>query len=234
MTDLTTIIHDCTIIKTDEYNILQNKLKDLEKKIKDLEIRKILVESENSKLNILIQEYIETIRVLNEEKTVLINRLNDLETENKNLLERINVLEKDKNTRDNIILIGQCIYDFKSRLKQRIFTSPERLQEFRSDDLIEILKGKNDDDLLDDEIEMKNKIVQEINDKYKTKSRKNGFQQFHGFLKNIVYDRNNLSHPNIDLNKYPNIKTDFLNYCNNININNESATILTEHIFSGL
>jgi chromosome segregation ATPase len=92
---------DYKIISVNDYNNLINEIKKFEKEKNNIEIKKNILDKECHELKLSIQEHLDNIRILNEEKAILqsmINvlqeKVNFLECENKELHKRLDNLEE--------------------------------------------------------------------------------------------------------------------------------------------
>jgi chromosome segregation ATPase len=192
---------DYKIISVNDYNNLINEIKKFEKEKNNIEIKKNILDKECHELKLSIQEHLDNIRILNEEKAILqsmINvlqeKVNFLECENKELHKRLDNLEdknnaleknmlelsKEKMQKDNLIKFSQCIYNYKKSIMKFIFKENYEVdKDLQTLELHDVLLDKeNQFDLTDEELERKTEIYIKINNSYKTSRMKNGVKNF--------------------------------------------------------
>jgi hypothetical protein len=200
---------------------VEEELESYKKKLKDSEIRIIFLDAELGRTLLSIKNYIDNEKILREENE-------NLKIEIGNLKNRILKLEEREIENQKLLEISQCVYDYKDKIWTFIFqkekTKNQRI--FGKEKLKEILDGVYDVKLTKQQLEVKNKITENINNNH------GGVAYFFNSLGFLTYERNCASHPKI---KYDDLRDDFLNYCNKIWEDDEELNkIFTEGIFNVL
>jgi chromosome segregation ATPase len=145
------------------------------RELKDKEIRKTILEQKCSEMQLNVEKYVEEIRILKEEKrlleetiNLLKNRIQELENNNENLSNRVLMLEQEKDENAKLLKISQCVFDYKTIMKNKIVNGDEY---FKNIDLFKILKGNYDNQLRKEELDIKIKMNDNINKLYGERNR---------------------------------------------------------------
>jgi hypothetical protein len=234
----TILINYVSYVPETEKQKVEEELENYKRKLKDAEVRINIMKTEQDRTSLSINSYINTERILREENEKLNKKIIDLENENiklkniiENLNQRIENLENKELEKQKILMISQCVYDFKEKIWILIFQTKKektRMQtNFGRDILRKILDGFYDNDLTKQQLVIKNKISNNIKKDYQT------IDYFFNCLNMITDERNNASHPKIE--QYDVLREDFLHYCNEIWEDDEDInTKFTNCIFSVL
>lgn len=240
------------VVPESEKQKVEEELEICKKKLKDSELREISLNAELTRNLLSIKSYIDTEKILREENENLKQKINELEKENKELkiemndlkshvlkLEKIIIenqkyiseLEKEKIENQKMLQISQCVADYKEKIWSLIFQKDKSKKQrtYGKDNLKLILNGSKDNELNSKQLEIKNKITENINKIY-------DIEYFFNSLNDINYERNCMSHPNIK-NEYDTLHDEFLNYCNkkwSEEGDEEENVKFTEYIFSVL
>ena len=184
--------------------ILLSHIANLEKEKSNLEFKLKLCEKNYNELKITADGYMETIHVLREEKQLLIEKNQYLENRLVELTNEFNELKRKNEETNKVLKLGQCIYDYKQKLKMQIGTGLNERW-----DIFDILNGEYDNQLNPTEISAKMNIIAHIINTHGT------VKAFKRALKDLTLNRLTLAHPDISA-EYLTLQTDFLQYCNSI------------------
>ena len=243
------ILSTTTVIGTETYKLISvdklqellDKIALLEKEKNNIEIKKNIIETQYNELSLSVQKYIATIQQLREDKIILqqtIDELNqritelettnqalngriyNLENTNQTLNNRIFALENERTEKNKMLKRSECIYNYKKSIKNHIFNNNVDY-DVKQWDLFDILFGKYDENMEDDEKNRRDIFISSINSKYKSNNvnpkrivKNSGLKVFQRYLKDITDIRIPVAHPNIPKTEYVELKQDFLDYCN--------------------
>jgi hypothetical protein len=237
-----------TCIPTKEYDEFTN-----------CKIRYTILETQHAELLLKVEEHVEQIRLLREEKELLgqkinktldeaitslsgsystVNRkLQNVTADNIYLDDRVEILEKKQQKDDQLLKIGQYIFDFKQFIKNKITQNNPYFKDSNYD-VFKMLKGEYDEDLEPEQLLTKEHLIQIFNNNYGKcpkkgpNIKKNGVVNLQAKLKDLAYERNCHSHPNVNEREKDELKVLFLETCNKLWENDETNDILADNVFS--
>lgn len=210
--------------------------------LKDTEIRKNIIDQKYGEMLLNIEKYVEEIKILKQEKQILedticelrekvqfvIDDNEKLQNSNEDLKNRVYKLEIEKENKDRLLKISQCIYEYKRLVKSKI----TNLKQLNRIDLFEILDGNNfDSQFTDNEINIKKSIIEHYNKLY---GEKFGVTNLKSALNSITNERNFNSHPKIRKNELESLKLTFIEYCNEQWEGDELNYTIADDIFNFL
>lgn len=209
------------------------------RELKDKEIRKNIIEQKYAEMLLNTEKYVEEIKILKEEKKILEDTICELREQVKRLIadneklqnsiqdlkSRVVKLELEKENKDRLLKISECVYQYKKVIKSKITNS----KQFNRFDLFEILDGKYDSHLNDNEINSKKLLLENYNKLYDL-----GVATLQNALKDITNERNFNSHPKIRKNELDDLKIAFIAYCNEQWEGDQLNDILATDIFECL
>lgn len=224
---------------------LNTRINELEKEKQYIETELQTYKTKYTELNIVAIGYIDTIRELREEKqrlekeiadlrashteliasnTVLLASNTELIASNSELIARVKVLEDNEAKNILLLKIGQCVYDYKCKLKMRIDGTKLKSKW----ELFDIINGMYDKFLSPTAKANRDTLINEIETKY------GSVRELQTMLSDTTADRVKNAHPVIS-DEYLALKPQFLAYCNDKWSDDVDANIIfADDVFSVL
>jgi hypothetical protein len=208
--------------------------------LRNIKIQKGFIDKQYAELLLSVHSYTEEIRILKEEKLLLektienlTKRIQCLEDENQSVKDGIKTLMDEKEQKNKLIKMSQCIYNYKENIKNKIINNNSDLTKLlKRFDLFDILNGDFDHLLLKyQDLTIKDEIIQNMDNLYGS-GNNDGHKILKNYFRDLTIERNNNSHPKITKEESVEIKQFFINYCNDKWENDPVNETIANDIFS--